>query len=70
MVYKRISPREREVLYQISIGYTSHEIAHNLYVSHHTVVTHRKNLMSKMEARNTAVLVRIGFESGLLSLQA
>ena len=61
-----ISPREQEVLYLIAYELNSKEIAQELYISEHTVLTHRKNLLIKMEARNAAGLVRRGFEAGIL----
>lgn len=61
-----ISPREREVLNSISLGFTTKEIASELFVSIHTVNTHRKHLMEKMKVRNVAGLVRKGFEQGIL----
>ena len=64
-----ITQRERQVLDQLSLGLTTSEIASALYVSVHTIDTHRKNLLSKMQARNSAGLVRKGFEHGLLSLR-
>ena len=63
-----ITQREKQVLNHISLGLTTNEIARTLYVSAHTILTHRKNLLIKMDARNTAGLVRKGFECGLLSL--
>ena len=63
-----ISNREIEVLENISYGFTTSEIAQRLYLSSHTVVSHRKNLQSKLDARNIAVLVRKAFEYGLLQL--
>jgi len=44
------------------------EIATKLFISHHTVISHRKNLMSKMGVKNTAGLVRVGFEIGILNV--
>ena len=64
-----ISPREYEVLDQISLGMTTREIAEALYLSPHTVESHRKNLLLKMDAKNTAGLVRRAFESGILRIQ-
>lgn len=64
----RLSVREREVLDQISFGLTTKEIASNLYVSDHTIITHRKNLLIKMRARNTAGLIRRAFEVGFFRL--
>lgn len=61
-----ISTRESQVLRLIADGLTSKEIANKLYISFDTACTHRKNLISKMEARNTAGLVRRAFEQRLL----
>jgi len=62
----RISFRELEVLKRIARGDTSHEIASVLYISHHTVLSHRKNLLLKFGAKNTAHLVMLGVRKGVL----
>jgi len=62
-----ISNREVEVLRMISFEHTTNEIAHILFISPHTVVSHRKNMMSKMNVSNTAGLIRKGFEMGILN---
>ena len=66
---QKISIREKEVLEKISLGHTTKEIASILFLSPHTIERHRKNLLVKMDAPNTAGLVRLGFEYGFLSLQ-
>ena len=66
----KISNREKEVLHLIAHEYTTNEIAKALYLSTHTVDTHRKNLLWKMDVKNVAGLVRKGFERGLLTLEA
>lgn len=66
----QISPREIQVLELIAYERNSREIAKELFLSEHTVLTHRKNLLSKMQARNTAGLVRRGFETGILNLRS
>lgn len=53
-----ITRREKEVLTLISEGLTNHEIGEKLFISTTTVDTHRKNLLTKFEAKNTAALVR------------
>jgi DNA-binding CsgD family transcriptional regulator len=63
-----ISKREKEVLNLIAHEYTTREIATKLYISHHTAESHRKSLISKLEVRNTAGLVRVGFEAGLIAI--
>lgn len=62
-----ITRRELEVLKNISFGYTMKEIAMMLFVSHHTIVSHKKNLQVKLGAANCPELVRKGFTMGLLS---
>lgn len=61
-----LSAREKEVLQLISMEYTFKEIARILYISPYTAVSHRKNLLEKFKVRNTAGLVRRGFELGIL----
>ncbi len=65
-----ISTREQEVLHLIAYEYTAKQIAQLLYISKHTAITHRKNLMRKFSVKNTAGLVRRAFELGYLSLPA
>jgi len=65
---RHISTREQEVLEKISFGHTTREIALQLCLSPHTIEQHRKNLLTKLDVRNTAGLVRKGFEYGFLSL--
>ena len=64
----KLSSREVEVLDKISLGLTTKEIANSLFLSTHTVDTHRKHLLVKMDVRNTAGLVRRAFETGILQL--
>jgi DNA-binding NarL/FixJ family response regulator len=54
-----LTRREKEVLELIADGMTNNEIAQQLFISTGTVDTHRKNLLAKMEAKNTASLIRI-----------
>ena len=64
-----ISPRERQVLHLVAYEKTSKEIAAQLYISNHTAISHRKNLMDKLKVKNTAGMVRRGFELGLIPLE-
>ena len=63
-----ITRREQEILNLISREYTAPEIAQELFLSKHTVVSHRKNLLEKLKARNSAGLIRRAFELGLLQI--
>ncbi|MEE9371963.1 MAG: helix-turn-helix transcriptional regulator [Saprospiraceae bacterium] len=66
--YNTISSREKEVLHLVAHEYSSKQIAAQLFISDHTVMSHRKNLMIKLDVKNTAGMVRKGFEKGLLQL--
>ncbi len=62
----KLTRREKEVLQLIVDEFTTSEIAEKLYISENTVETHRKNLLSKLNVRNIAGLVRYAFEHKLL----
>ncbi len=61
-----ITPREVEVLNLIAYEYSSKEIAAKLFISYETVNSHRRNIISKLGVKNTAGMVRVGFELGLI----
>lgn len=52
-----VSAREVEVLQLISRGLTVKEIASNLYLSTHTIISHKKNLVEKFDAKNGIDLI-------------
>lgn len=60
-----LTDRELEVLELICREYTNPEIAEELYISVRTVDAHRRNLLQKTGARNTAGLVRYAMEHKL-----
>ncbi len=53
---EEISEREKEVLQLVALGMTNKEIAEKLYISSHTVITHRKNITSKLGIKTIAGL--------------
>lgn len=61
-----LSPREREVLRLIAMGYTNQQAADALYLSVKTVETYRARLMAKLGLRTRAELVRYALQAGLL----
>lgn len=61
-----VSNRELEILKLLSEGYNSTKISEILFISRHTVDTHRKNVVKKLEAINTPHLVAIGKDIGLI----
>lgn len=60
-----ITDREMEVLELIVDEYTNQEIADELFVSVRTVDAHRRNLLQKTGAKNTAGLVKYAIKNGL-----
>lgn len=61
-----ITRREKEVLELIADGLTNNEIAKKLFISCTTVDTHRKNLLSKFEAKNIASLIKHAMQMHML----
>lgn len=61
-----LTRREKEVLEMIAKGLSNKIIADKLMLSIHTIDSHRKNLLIKFDAKNTADLVRITIEKGLI----
>ncbi|QDH79287.1 response regulator transcription factor [Echinicola soli] len=65
--YEKLSEREMEVLGCIANGLTTQEIGDKLFISKNTVETHRKNLLYKLQAKNTAELVNNAYKRRLIS---
>ena len=61
-----ITDRELEVLTLLSDGLTVKEIASELFISHHTVVSHKKSLYEKLDVGNCFQLGMIAERLGLL----
>ena len=49
--------REIEIIKEIQIGGTNKEIAERLFVSHHTIATHRKHIFQKCNCRSVVDLL-------------
>ena len=65
-----LTRREIEVLQQICLGLTNHEIADKLFLSVRTVDTHRGNLLSKTGVANTAGLVVYAIKYNLFKVKS
>lgn len=61
-----ISPRELEIIRLISDQCTTSEIAEKLFISTHTVESHRQNILLKLGLKNSAGLVKYAIQKGLL----
>lgn len=53
----KLTLREIEILGLIMLGYTNLQIAEKLFVSYETVRSHRKHILEKTGAKNTAALI-------------
>ncbi len=63
-----MTQREKEILILISNGLTTNQIAEQLFLSHVTVETHRRNLLTKFKVKNMIELVQLALKHKLLGL--
>ena len=61
-----LTGRELEIISLISLEYSGKEISELLFISINTVETHRKNIMRKLEAKNTIGLVKYALKNNLI----
>lgn len=64
---KGLSNREIEVLREVARGLTNKEIAHNLNISMNTVMTHRKNITTKLNIKTVSGLTFYALMNNLIS---
>ncbi len=62
----QLSKRELEVLVLICQGNSSVQIGKSLFISRHTVETHRKNIFRKLDVNSSTELVKFAYQHGLL----
>lgn len=67
--YDGLSKREREVLALIAEGLTTGQIAERLYLSPHTVQTHRDHVMTKLDLHSRVALTKYAIRKGLIELE-
>lgn len=63
-----LSERETDVLKLLAAGKANKEIAADLFISVHTVVSHRKNISAKLGVKSTAALVIYAVANGLIDV--
>jgi DNA-binding NarL/FixJ family response regulator len=61
-----LSRREQEILVLISRGLSSQRIGQTLYISKHTVETHRKNILRKLDFNSSTELVKFAVQQRLV----
>jgi len=67
--YTDYTPREQEILHLMVYKYCTREIAKELHISFETVKTHRKSLMTKLDASNVDGIVREAITRGLVDIK-
>lgn len=63
-----LTKREQEILTLIANEYSNPDIAKELFISIRTVDTHRRNLLDKLDVKNTAGLVKYAVKFGLIEI--
>ena len=63
-----LTDREQEIVKNIASGKTNKQVGCLLGISHHTVHTHRKNVMKKLSIKNSTELALYAVDSGLIEL--
>jgi DNA-binding NarL/FixJ family response regulator len=63
---KQLTKREKEILKLITEEFTNQQIADKLFLSLRTVENHRNNLLQKLDVKNTAGLVKVAIQEGLI----
>ena len=63
-----LTPREREVLQLVAVGKTTKEVAGALGISFKTAESHRTHILKKLDAPNTASVVRYAIRQGLIQV--
>ena len=64
-----LSEREKEIIVCITKGMSNKEIADHLFLSIHTVITHRRNISSKLQIRSTAGLIIYAIANKLVCIE-
>lgn len=62
----KLTRREKEILQEAAQGFTTIQIAERLFISPHTVESHRKNLIEKFGTKNLSSVIKLALEYGLI----
>lgn len=62
-----LSVRELEIIQQNALGLSAKEIGEKLFISTHTVYTHKKNIMKKLQINSSSELILFALKHGIIS---
>lgn len=68
LLYDDLTNREKEILGYICDGKSTREISEDLFLSLHTVETHRRKILNKLGVKNTASMVKVAIKNNLYAL--
>ncbi len=61
-----LSDREKEIIKCLAEGMNTKAISNSLFISEHTVKTHRRNIMHKLQVKTSAELIKLAMDKGIL----
>jgi len=64
-----LSEREKEILKEVALGLTNNDIADKLFISVHTVITHRKKITKKLGIKSVSGLTVYAIINGLIEME-
>ncbi len=64
-----LTPREKTILRLVSMGLTNKQIADQLFLSAHTVITHRKNIIGKLGIKSVSGLTIYAIVNNIITIE-
>jgi len=64
-----LTPREKTIVRLVSMGYTNKQIAEQLFLSTHTVITHRKNISNKLGIKSASGLTIYAIVNNIITIE-
>lgn len=65
---EELTPREKLILKHVALGKTNKEIGTELFISTHTVISHRKNITRKLDIKSVSGLTVYAILNGIISM--
>lgn len=64
-----LTPREKTIIRQVALGLTNKQIAGQLFLSTHTVITHRKNISAKLGIKSVSGLTIYAIVNNIITIE-
>ncbi len=66
---EELTSREKLILKHVALGQTNKEIASSLFISTHTVISHRKNITRKLDIKSVSGLTVYAILNGIIKME-